>query len=541
MYTLRDYQVQAHKAIFNEWNKGHRKTVVSLATGLGKTIIFASVIHDAIQDNSRAMVLAHREELLEQAKDKLKISFGIESALEKAEYSSIGCPELVTVASVQSMAQDKRLERFPQDYFKTIVIDEAHHVLSESYKKVLSHFPGANVLGVTATIDRGDRQDLSKYFDSLAFEYSIKRGVKNGYLSPIKAEMIPLKLDISNVNISNGDYAVGELGKALDPYLDQIADEMVKYCKGRRTVVFLPLIATSQKFCEILNRVGLRAAEVHGTSPDRAEILTKFERGEYDVLCNAMLLTEGWDCPSVDCIVVLRPTKIRSLYVQAVGRGTRLSPETGKKDLLLLDFLWSSKKHDLCRPAVLVSASDDIANKVTNAIVESEAEQDLIQLSEGAEKDILEEREQAVAKELHKMRHKKREQVDPLQFSLSIESETLTNYKPAFDWEMKPPSEAQISLLEKYKIYTGDVDNAGMASALINELVTRSKLGLSTPKQIRLLERYGFKNVGTWSTEHATKIIGRIQANGWKLPYWFDASSYVPEYIKRQREMVANG
>ena len=146
-----------------------------------------------------------------------------------------------------------------------------------------------------------------------------------------------MELDIGSVGISNGDFAVGEIGCALDPYLEQIAQEMANYCRGRKTVVFLPLIATSQKFCAMLNDEGLNAAEVNGNSDDRAEVLSDFENGKYDVLCNSMLLTEGWDCPAVDCIVVLRPTKVRSLYQQMVGRGMRLFPG---KDHLLLDFLW---------------------------------------------------------------------------------------------------------------------------------------------------------------------------------------------------------
>ncbi len=154
--------------------------------------------------------------------------------------------------------------------------------------------------------------------------------IHDGYLCPIRAQMIPLKLDIGEVGISNGDFSVSDIGHALDPYLEQIAEEMAVYCRGRKTLVFLPLISTSQRFCSMLNASGLKAAEVNGYSEDRAEILADFDAGKYDVLCNSMLLTEGWDCPSVDCIVVLRPTKIRSLYQQMVGRGMRLHP--GNRD-----------------------------------------------------------------------------------------------------------------------------------------------------------------------------------------------------------------
>ena len=222
------------------------------------------------------------------------------------------------------------------------MVDEAHHCLSDSYQRVLEHFPDANILGVTATPDRGDMKNLGQYFDSKAFEYTMQQAIKEKYLCPIKAQMIPLELDISGVKVSNGDFSSGEIGNALEPYLEQIAREMVRYCDGRKTVVFLPLVHISQRFTEILNSYGFRAAEVNGNSTDREEVLRDFENGRYDVLCNSMLLTEGWDCPAVDCVVVLRPTKVRSLYQQMVGRGMRLHP--GKDHLLLLDFLMTSWK-----------------------------------------------------------------------------------------------------------------------------------------------------------------------------------------------------
>ena len=252
------------------------------------------------------------------------------------------------------MMREKRLSQFPDDYFNTIIIDEAHHCISDSYQRVLQHFPEAKVLGVTATPDRGDMRNLGTVFDSMAYEYTLPKAIKEGYLSPIKAVTIPLKIDMSGVGVQAGDFKSGEIATALDPYLESIAAEMEKYCKDKKTVVFLPLVKTSQKFRDILNAHGFKAAEVNGESQDRAEILEAFDKYQYNVLCNSMLLTEGWDCPSVDCIVVLRPTKVRSLYCQMVGRGTRLSPETGKDHLLLLDFLWHTERHELCHPAHLI-------------------------------------------------------------------------------------------------------------------------------------------------------------------------------------------
>ena len=470
--------------------------------------------------------LAHREELLTQASDKLKELTGLDTVLEKAESTSLGSFIPVTVGSVQSMAQPRRLERFPADYYQTIIVDEAHHAMSDSYQRVLLHFPKAKVLGVTATPDRGDKRNLGEYFDSMAYEYPMAKAIKDGYLVPIRAQMIPLELDIGNVRVSSGDYSAGEIGCALEPYLEQIADEMVKYCRGKKTVVFLPLIATSQKFCRMLVQHGLKAAEVNGDSDDRSQILEDFENGRYDILCNSMLLTEGWDCPSVDCIVILRPTKVRGLYQQMVGRGTRLYP--GKKDLLLLDFLWLTERHDLCRPSALISKDAKIAEMIDKQIRENEGEVDIIEAEEQAEKDVLAEREESLARELAAMRMRKRKLVDPLQYALSIAAEDLTNYVPTFVWEQAPPSEKQLKFLEGRGIFPETVPNCGMASMLIDRLKRRQEEGLATPKQIRLLERYGFRQVGTWLFDDAKRMIGLIANNHWQVPYGMQPAAYKP-------------
>lgn len=526
MFQLRPYQAEAKQAILSAWDEGYRKTLLALPTGCGKTVVFSSVTKNQVNKGLKVLIMAHRGELLQQAADKLKESSGLDCVLEKAESTSLGSFMPVTVGSVQSLAQPKRLAKFPSDYFQDIIVDETHHCLSNSYQRVLEHFPDANVLGVTATPDRGDKQTLGQYFDSQAYEYSMSQAIRDNYLIPIKAQMIPLELDIAKVGVSNGDYAVGEIGNALEPYLEQIAQEMSHYCRGRKTVVFLPLIATSQKFCRMLNDVGLSATEVNGNSEDRSEILSDFESGKYDVLCNSMLLTEGWDCPSVDCIVILRPTRVRALYQQMVGRGMRLSP--GKDHLLLLDFLWLSERHDLCRPSSLVSKDAVIARKLDEQLAKGDQVYDLIEAEEQAERDVLAEREASLARELDEMRKRKRQLVDPLQYALSIAAEDLTNYVPSFAWEMAPPSDKQLAFLERRGIYPESVSNCGMASLLIDRLQRRQQEGLATPKQIRLLERYGFRRVGTWLFDDASNLISQLADNRWRLPYWIDPVTYRP-------------
>ena len=525
---LRPYQQQARDRIHAEWDAGHTRTLLVLPTGTGKTIVFASVAADQVRAGDRVLILAHRGELLEQAADKLQRSTGLVSAVEKAESTCLDSWFRVVVGSVQTLQRTARLERFPQDYFGTIIIDEAHHAITDGYRRILDYFSGAKVLGVTATPDRGDMRNLGEVFDSLAFEYKLTDAIKEGYLCKIMAQTIPLQLDITSVTMSGGDYAVGDLGTALDPYLEQIAAEMARRCKSRKTVVFLPLIKTSQKFRDLLNAHGFRAAEVNGQSDDRRQVLADFDAGKYNVLCNSMLLTEGWDCPSVDCVVVLRPTKVRSLYSQMVGRGTRLAP--GKTDLLLLDFLWMTDKHELCCPADLVCEDRAVARQMTETLAESGCPEDIEQAAAQASEDVVAQREEALAKQLAEQRRKKAKLVDPLQYEMSIQAEDLSGYVPAFGWEAGPPSDKQTAALEKLGILPDAVESAGKAALLLDRLHKRQTEGLTTPKQIRLLERYGFRHVGSWSFDAASRMINRIAAGGWRgVPKGVDPKTFTPD------------
>ena len=506
---LRPYQQEAREAIAREWDGGRRKTLLVLPTGTGKTVVFAFVAKDAVDAGGRVLVLAHRGELLQQAADKIGAATGLGCSVEKAERTCLGEWFRVVVGSVQTLMRSKRLEQFPHDYFGVIIVDEAHHALSDSYQTVLGWFPEARVLGVTATPDRGDRRNLGAYFDSIAYEYTLPSAIRDGHLCPIKAQTVPL---------------------SIDPYLERIADEMLAAgCMERKTVCFLPLVKTSRKFRGILAAKGFRALEVNGESAERAETLAAFDAaGGGAVLCNSMLLTEGWDCPSVDCVVVLRPTKVRSLYCQMVGRGTRLSPETGKTELLLLDFLWHVERHELCRPAHLIAESEDVARAMTERLEQAGCPEDLEEVEREAAKDVVEERERALAEQLESMRKRKRKLVDPLQFEMSIASEDLTGYVPQFAWEMAPASDAQKAALEKAGICPDEIGCAGKASLLMDKIAKRRAEGLATPKQIRQLEGRGFRRVGEWTMDQASALISRIAANGWRTPASIDPATYEP-------------
>lgn len=226
---MRPYQQAGREKIHSEWDAGRRSTLLVLPTGTGKTIVMAAVAEDQVLAGQRVLILAHRGELLDQASDKILNATGLRCAVEKAEQSCLDSYYRITVGSVQSLMRPKRLDQFPPDYFGAIFIDEAHHAITDGYRRILDHFPGAHVLGVTATPDRGDMRNLGEVFDSLAYEYKLTQAIRDGYLCKIMAQTLPLKLDISTVGMSGGDYAVQGLGTALDPYLDQIAAQMATY------------------------------------------------------------------------------------------------------------------------------------------------------------------------------------------------------------------------------------------------------------------------------------------------------------------------
>lgn len=515
-------------AVLEQWDGGNAKTLLVLPTGCGKTIVFAKITEECVARGKRVLILAHRGELLDQAADKLRKSTGLMCAMEKAEESCLGSWYRVVVGSVQTLMREKRLAGFSHDYFDTIIIDEAHHCITDSYQNILNYFSGADVLGVTATPDRGDMKNLGQVFDSLAYEYTLPKAIREGYLCPIKAVTIPLNLDLSGVSTQAGDFKPSDIDTALDPYLYKIAEEMQQYCSDRKTVVFLPLVKTSQKFCEILNGMGFKAAEVNGNSPDRAEILKDFEENKYNVLCNSMLLTEGWDCPDVNCVIVLRPTKVRGLYCQMVGRGTRLAP--GKTELLLLDFLWHTERHELCRPAHLICTDEAVAKKMTEKLAdEAGCIVDIEAAEQSAAEDVVAEREAALAEKLAAMKKRKRSLVDPLQYEMSIQAADLANYVPAFGWECEPVTDKQKAKLEGMGIFPDEIDSQGKAQLIIDRVSKRRNAGLTTPKQIRFLEGKGFKHVGTWQFEHAKRLIDRIAANSWRIPKGIDPGSFVPD------------
>lgn len=491
MMNLRPYQKEAVDAIIDHWNEWQRELLV-LPTGCGKTVVFNTVAHGR---PGNVLILAHRDELIEQARDKFYRMYEEPTGKIKASETNL---QRVTVGSVQTM-----MRRDYTGLFQTVIVDEAHHSISDSYQTVLNQFPEARVLGVTATPDRGDKKSLARYYEGIAYEYSLKQAVSEGYLCNITAKTVPLEIDMNQVKVSCGDFQIDSVAETLEPYLPKIAEAIQEHASARKTVVFCPLISIAQELAEMIPG----AREVNGMSPDRKETLEWFDQaGPGSVLCNAMLLTEGWDCPSVDCVVVLRPTKIRSLYAQMIGRGTRLNP--GKENLLILDFLWLCKKHNLCKPANLISDNEEDTEKVTRATVDEEI--DLFDAVSDAE----EQRRTALAEALAMQRKKKSKLINPLEVFSILDDIGLADYEPTFAWEEADATPKQVETLVKMGV-DADGITKGYASRILDKLISRSKEGKATLKQVNALRGFGYDPMD-WTFEQASKKLNQLAAVGWK-------------------------
>lgn len=495
---LRQYQTEAKDQTivgFNEVRKG----LVVLPTGGGKTILFAHLAKH--YQPGRSLILAHREELLTQAVEKIQNATGLWAEVEKAERrASYDAP--VVVASIQTLA--RRADRWPKDHFDLVVVDEAHHALAESYLNVLSHFDGhAKVLGVTATPDRGDKKNLGKYFERVFYEVTLGRLIKDGFLSPLVVKMLPVKIDLNEVHKVAGDFAVDDLGRAIEPWLERVAVEMGHECWDRKSIIFLPLVKTAQRMAALLNKHGIETRSVSGYDDNRKETLDWFaSAGPGTALCNSMLLTEGFDQPDVDCIVNLRPTQVRALYAQMVGRGTRLAP--AKNNCLLLDFLWQSEKLSLVCAANLFSSNAETAKEVQEKLFEAVdapggGELDVMQACESVE----EQRMKKVIAALKENRKRPPGTHDAIEMCLSIGAHDLMNYEPMSERESRPASDKQLAYLEKIGFDPASITCFGHASALMDRLAVRRMEGLATPKQVRLMERFGHPSPGMVSFDDA--------------------------------------
>jgi superfamily II DNA or RNA helicase len=344
--TLRPYQQDATDAVRDAWQRGTHKPVITLPTGTGKTVIFGSIIRDC---PGRVLVLAHRDELISQAQAKIRHLVETRQ-VGRVQGADDDYTAPIVVASVQSL-HERRLKRWTPGTFDLVVIDECHHAAAPSYRRILAHLNPPRLLGVTATPFRGDRTTLKTVFDEIVYHLPLREAIRDHWLTDIRSFRVVTDTNLDPVHTQGGDFHAGELENTLNnPVRNALILQAVRqYGQGRRTVVFAAGVQHAHALAALAQQQHLPAAVITGTTPpdQRRAILTQFHDGIIPTLFNVAVLTEGWDEPAIECLILARPTKSLPLFTQIVGRGVRPSPETGKTELTLVDMVDATTRHHL--------------------------------------------------------------------------------------------------------------------------------------------------------------------------------------------------
>jgi superfamily II DNA or RNA helicase len=525
---LRPYQEQAVEGILEDWTRV-RSTLLVLATGLGKTRVATETVLRR-RSAGRSLFLAHRSELLSQAMEALSRDGGLVCELEQAGVKAnvrpgmLGMTSHVVVASVATLHKS-RLRRWPENAFSTIIVDEAHHATAVGYRSILEYFPGAKVLGLTATPDRSDKVGLHNVFESCAFQYGIRDGIRDGYLAPIRARKVVVgKLDLKGVKVTAGDYSAADLERVMrvEGVIHQIASPLVERAGDRPTIAFCPTVAVAEELARVLSGyVGAdKVACISAQTPAalRKDILDRYKAGSIQFVTNCAVLTEGFDAPSTACIAMCRPTKSRALYTQCVGRGTRLAP--GKDHCLLLDFCARNGPPDLVGPADVLAGEglkdgvrEEIERKLTTTLEGADDLDDLIAqataAAEEADRRAVAERRRARLAVVIPHAVEKLDVFPELAALADTAQKTLKTAPSGHACA----TEKQVGFLAQYGIQAPPETSKKSAGDLITYVFKR---GMPTFKQARTLANLGLRTDVT--KKEASSILDAVVLNKWRVP-----------------------
>lgn len=504
---LRYYQREACEAIVDGFAECRSQLLV-LATGLGKTQCFSAV---ARAWPGNVLVLAHRDELVSQARERLAEMTGefvdVEQGQERASRRS-----RIVVASLDSLRSQGRRERFGSDHFGLLIQDEAHHALAASYRATLDYFSGAKLLGVTATPDRGDERALGLVFDRVAYCFDIVQGIEAGYLVPIRGRQVVLgEIELDGLAKVAGDLAKGQLDEVMVKAVEGIVAKTVELEPDRQAIGFMPGVKSAAYACERMNalRPGSSVFLSAATDPaERRRTVNEFKRGRFQYLFNCMIATEGFDAPGVSLVIQGRPTLSRSLHAQMIGRGTRVLPGTvvglegaehslsrrqaiaasSKPDLMVLDFVGNATKHALVTVADLLGG-DYSAEELALAKKKGR---------DGASNPLalLEESRSELAAVARAVRAKVAASVrnfDPFQV---LDLDTSSEQRQDLRWGHRAPTERQLAILAKMKLPPESLTGISQrqAIALIKEKFRRQEAGLASYAQVAQLRKFGCEN-----------------------------------------------
>lgn len=403
MVTLREYQKQAIEAVDKKFDEGVNKIVIVLATGTGKTVIFSSIISERIKaTGKKALIIAHREELLTQARDKLlRVDPTLRIGIEQAGSHALPSDCDVIVASVPTLGRLKseRIKKLDPKDFCIVVVDEAHHASNDTYMSIFKYMgvmlndpdndwnKDCLLLGVTATPSRNDNKGINLVFQDKAFVYAILDGMQDKYLARVKAYRVNTMTDLTQVKKTAGDFNLGELGNAVntEDRNGLIVKAYQKLTPGKQALCFAVDVAHTMELTKRFLEEGIKANYVVGTTPkeERAQLLADFAAKKINVMVNAMVLTEGYDNETIEVILMGRPTQSGILFQQMVGRGTRIHPD--KECLTVVDFVDNTYKQNLQTSSSLLGYSGALDFKGRDIMDVKEEVDKLLELAPNAD------------------------------------------------------------------------------------------------------------------------------------------------------------
>jgi superfamily II DNA or RNA helicase len=524
---LRPYQREAVSGILAQLAE-QRSTLVVLPTGAGKTQTFGDVAADW---PGRVLVLAHRDELIDQARARLHAMTGEMVGVEQAGWWAAG--ERIVVASVQTLVNERRRERFKSAPFALVIVDEAHHATARSYRAILDAFPSAKVLGVTATPDRGDGSALGDIFETVAYERDIETCIDDGYLVPVSVRQVILEqVDLSKVKTTAGDLNVGQLDEEMLKANHAVAERTLDEAGDRLTIVFSTKVETAHDLAATFNKIAGRrvAATVDGKTPDdeRRSLLREHAKGGFQFLVNVGIATEGYDCPAVSCVAIARPTKSRALYTQMAGRGLRVLPglvetiadadgrrgaiaSSAKPDCLLLDFAGNAGRHALVHPLDILGGrlADDVLDEAKKLVAERKmGAREAVQAARDSIEAERKRRADAMAAYQAQVRARTID-VDPFQRSGIEGAEPFPTGAP-------PSMALTNTLIESFKLKAYEIPKTqAEASQLMRTLIGRRKAQLCSFRQAAVLKKHGIPTENLKGAV-ASQLIDAISANGWR-------------------------
>lgn len=539
MLRLREYQQEAADKVLESF-KEHDSALVVLPTGTGKTVLFSRIIED--HDWGRCLVLAHREELIRQAAEKIEAVSGYAPDIEmNVEYAdkSMFHRNPVVVSSIQTQSRG-RMERFNPDQFGLVIIDEAHHAPAKSYRRTISHYrqnTGCKILGVTATPDRSDEAALGQVFDDVAYVYELSDAIRDGWLVPVRQRIVHVDgLDLSKVRTTAGELNQKDLGDILaeEGMAHEIAHPAYELVGGRKALVFAVTVRQAEMIAEVLNRHEPDCARwVCGKTPkhERAQVLRDYTAGRFRFLVNVGVFTEGFDEPSIEVVVMGRPTKSRALYAQMVGRGTRplaglvddagSCPErrrrittSAKPHLEVIDFVGNCGKHKL------VTTSDVLGGKYGEEVVDLAKQNTSDAGSAEDVSEALEKAFEAIERRKADERRRRMAVIATAKYEVGGEVDPfdLLDITPqvARGWDrVKKPSARMVEVLEKNGVDCRNISYTH-ASQLIGEMKRRRENGVCTLRQAKLLSAHGYES--NLSFAEASRVIDELASNGWRRP-----------------------